>query len=526
MNLKIKWIVLLICIVSFLLPGIVYSFNLGLGYDEGVMFYSSWLTLNGQKLYGDFFQVMQKTPGVVFTLAPFISTFNNDMNAVIAARAFSLIVKLITGLMIYGIATRIWNRKAGIWALVFFSLSSIGNAVSGLIWTETFSAFFITLAVYISLRYKDNLWKWIISGSCWAAAVLFKQSAVFLLLLFIGIYLIEEYDNIKRKKTFISRKEWGYSILSTSGLFLLGATLTFVPMIIYLYQHNLWVNFYKMVFDFNQYHPASASLWRKIGRFLKIMLNNPEVYLLGAIVAVKLVKYKCWRFQKGIKTESSQDKLTEIIVDEKVKDKGIKVVVLWFILTLSFSLLIPKETFEHYFYESLPALSILLGIGAYFLIEIKSLPRWSKGSILAGLVAISILLNIVNPIYNWNTHSEDQQMVQTIKDYAPNEEIFTDHPKYLFLTGKNQDFYFLASQEKAYNLAGLNQWEVREIQDPEEYIKNHNITLIIISKDWENLDYFVEHISENIIFFHTFAILSSSTESTVMLRPINKTGNT
>src|SRR4030095_12461925 len=83
--------------------------------DEGVRALTAARMLEGARLYADV--VTDKPPGASFFYATVFAMFGRSMKAVHAA---AIVWNFATAVIVYLIATRFYNRRIALWAMLFF----------------------------------------------------------------------------------------------------------------------------------------------------------------------------------------------------------------------------------------------------------------------------------------------------------------------------------------------------------------------------------------------------------------------
>ena len=164
-------------------------------FDEFQVLYAGVALLRGKALYTD--QISNHFPLVPIIVSYIIKIFGFTTYAVLAVRYFMLLVLFATLAFIYMIAKMIWNKTAGLFAvlLVMSSLVFVHKGIE--IRHDVFNMAFNTMGIYYALKYlkERNYLSLCISGLFLGLAIASTQKAVMWSSgIFIGmsIYLFKE----------------------------------------------------------------------------------------------------------------------------------------------------------------------------------------------------------------------------------------------------------------------------------------------------------------------------------------------
>lgn len=156
--------------------------------DEGEYAYAAQSILRGDVPYVDFANM--KWPGLYYIYAGIFSITSSDYENI---RATSIIVFLLTALLIFLIAQRIWSTIAARYAVILFTMMQTSLITQGLYANaEVFVQFFGWLAVLILIYPKEKKFMHaFLAGLCVGIAVLIKQQGfafIFLTAASIGLF--------------------------------------------------------------------------------------------------------------------------------------------------------------------------------------------------------------------------------------------------------------------------------------------------------------------------------------------------
>ena len=147
--------------------------------DEGTFLSIGRAISKGDILYKDIIDI--KPPGI-FYLASFI--FKIGGYSFIATRLVVYFVHFASAVIIYFLGKKIHSERVGIISSFFFLVLVYTPVFEGYYYlTEPFAIFFILLSVY--LFFKDGFYPKLLSGIFLGIAILFKQTSVLLLLVFL-----------------------------------------------------------------------------------------------------------------------------------------------------------------------------------------------------------------------------------------------------------------------------------------------------------------------------------------------------
>jgi 4-amino-4-deoxy-L-arabinose transferase-like glycosyltransferase len=161
-------------------------------FDEGVYLTGSWLFSKGVLPYSDFFE---SKPIGIFAVGAFLFSL---LPSVLIARIFMALVAVASMIIIFFIAKKAFNEKAGFIAAGFFAFASI---FFGDFWfvIEPFVSLFALFSVFCYLNFLEKpKMKWLAAAIFFISfAVWFKQTAILIAAMFLVFFL---YNEIRRQK--------------------------------------------------------------------------------------------------------------------------------------------------------------------------------------------------------------------------------------------------------------------------------------------------------------------------------------
>ncbi|MBN2367808.1 glycosyltransferase family 39 protein, partial [Candidatus Woesearchaeota archaeon] len=202
------------------------------GADEGIYLYNGFLLTKGYRVYTDFYNGMQKLPGMIYVVSFFTRMHGNSWESILALRMLSIAVKAITIICIYYAGKILINRNSGLFAAAVFAFDTIINDVSTQVLTQPYSTLFIALAMIMLAKSRN-----VFSGICISLAFIFRPSPIIVLLPMVLVTLTE--------KNSLSDK------LKNSFYIGLGFALGILPVLVFLWLNNSLVGLYKMLIQFH-----------------------------------------------------------------------------------------------------------------------------------------------------------------------------------------------------------------------------------------------------------------------------------
>ncbi len=192
--------------------------------DEGEYAYMGQLMLKGLPPFANAYTM--KLPGVSFMYAFFFSTFGESPEAI---HLGLLLVNLLSIFLIYLLARRLLGGESALVSCVTYAVLSLSYSVLGVFAHATHFVVLFALAGFVLLLRsleKGRMVTLFFSGICFGAAVIMKQHAA-LILCFAFFYLLrrgwKDPDPVKKR------------MMAGGGLFLFGAILPYLLVVLYLY---------------------------------------------------------------------------------------------------------------------------------------------------------------------------------------------------------------------------------------------------------------------------------------------------
>jgi len=463
-----KRILCLILLASFLIPLLSVSIYKSFTYDEAAALYNSYLELQGDHAFVDYFNGLQKTPGIIWLCVPITFLFGNSFDALLAVRVLSILVRVLTVVIVYYIGLKLFDnyekkKKIALGAALFFGISSLVASVAAVLFTEPFTTLLMSLAflTYIS----NNKYRYYISGILIGLAGLLRQSPI----IFAGIFLffIFAYEFRKIKEALLNATN-----------FVIGLIIGFSPMIVYLFVTDSFEAFYRSVFVYQSYHnPVNAEvLVSAIGPKINAIVNGfrSDVYL----VVILLLGLAIYLVQKRFN-------LVKVAKDTKnfaANNKYYFFMFAW-LFVYAFSFVFTGALFVHYIYEIMVPICLIASKVLFDLATfVRSKFRPSGYKIIKCLFIIFIILSVTSGIVypHRMVDNTDWYVYQEFKKYGT-ETVLTDIPSVMFLFGEKQGLYLWAEGEVAYEKSGLNKvFGERNLTDINAYIEKNQPDLLFV----------------------------------------------
>jgi 4-amino-4-deoxy-L-arabinose transferase-like glycosyltransferase len=382
--------ILLICVALFFLNLILRVFYLRYDFvngDEGVRALSAVRMLEGARLYADV--VTDKPPGASLFYAAVFALFGRSMKAVHLA---AIVWNFATSVVVYLIAARFYNRRAGLWAALLFvyfstnyftqdTMAANTELLMALPYAASFLFFMTGHSSGSRERARSAYVALIIAGVLTGFAALFKQVGV-LNLAFFAVYEIFELWNHRKDATdgsMINSVKHAVLRLSLVGV---GFAAVIGGFILWLFSMGALAEFWRNGIVLNMFYIDSepAGLWIKfgVGRGLGYVFFNATLWTLAAWAVLHSIK-------KARRDGASNDDATS-------KVRFDLAIALWAAVTLV-GVIMSGRFFGHYFIPALPALSLLAARGVSLFAEALETPAHKRRAQVA-LMMLSILFLI------------------------------------------------------------------------------------------------------------------------------------
>jgi 4-amino-4-deoxy-L-arabinose transferase-like glycosyltransferase len=410
----------LIAFLILLFITFLFSFpylNVGLERDEGSYFLIASKILRGSVPYKDITE--NKPIALYFFLTLPAYLLGNWINGL---RVFGFIIIALTAFIIFLIGKKLIDIEFGfLSAFIFIFLQLFTPRMLGfLILSETISNLFVVLVVYLVLSKKLSPTIIFLIGLLSSVAFLIRQTSLFLVII-IPIYIY--YNRRKQKFNFI----W---------YFLSGITLIIAIFVIYLFLNSALEDAF--------YH-TFLSMSDPYGPYATYDIEG------GSLTSTKFYALFYFIFDKLAITVLM---LIGVMNLKNIKDKFI---LLWFLVSLIFAQISPS-IYLHYYIITLPALSLLVGIGCTRILEFGKIFYKNKNIYylftLISIVALAILLIAQfsyfapYPIFAMNggkayvdtfSYNDEIALTNMLKNTSEDERIFVfpAEPQVYYLTGKD-----------------------------------------------------------------------------------------
>lgn len=168
---------LLAAAIILVVVGIVYCGNLGswlINDDEGSFLYQVWRMAEGEQPYSDF--LSSRDPLFLYTGAAWMRLWGPN---VVPMRALSAVATLVTGFLVYLLASQMASRKTALVSMLAFLLHPHVVNYGRMFQPEPFFLLFVVLGlclVELGLR-DDNRTVFALAGASFAVATLYKLLA-------------------------------------------------------------------------------------------------------------------------------------------------------------------------------------------------------------------------------------------------------------------------------------------------------------------------------------------------------------
>ncbi len=320
--------------------------------DEGVYGYIGWGMLDGLVPYKDVFD--HKPPGIylLYSLV-FLLSEPTALNI----KVFTTIYTLGTVLVVFFVASKVADEKAGLLAALLFGIFSCGPKIEGggsnaeifMILPYIFAAHSL-LKVIEKGRRRDYL----LTGLWTGVACTIKQVAA-VNLLWVGAYLIVRIWR-QRKWTTVAR-------VSADGCWVaVGAILPWLPYFIYFYLNDALAHFYFWQVNFNldymaRGHGSTSTLLVFYHRTKDILRENGLLWLL----ALAAIAYYWKELRKAVTVDEGKN-------SQSWRSSGWFLIAIWPLFSFM-GVVAGGRFFPHYYIQMIPSLAVLGGVGLMVLIR-------------------------------------------------------------------------------------------------------------------------------------------------------------
>ncbi len=423
---------------SFLASYLALSRYCSFEYDEAVFIYNGFLENKGQRIFVDYFNVVQKPPGVVWLAYFFAYWLETPERVLVGVRLLCLVLKAVQALLGYQLAVRIsGSRSVGWITVLFFSCSGISNAVSALFRTEVFSSLLGLCAV--SLAFSAYRYKGFAVGVFIGLACLFRQTGVlYLFPALVGMYSCVQRECVQ------SLLLNGKYLFELGIALVLGVLVGSAPLWGYLLYQGAFEAFYHSVISFNYYHPVHPlSLFERIWQVVKAgFYEIPALFFCFGLFGFAWFKKRgstdCWiKIQKQLLPESI-------------------FAIVWLGVFLGL-FVFSRGLFKHYLYEILFPLHFLAAqavVSAWGFFPDAKRCHWTK-TVLAGLFLFSL---VVSTFYPMDRLTRADCVISKELTRLGIKTLVSDQVQLFMMNRIDGIWYWGASQENAYIKSSLDKY--------------------------------------------------------------------
>ncbi len=364
----LRWASVIIVLLALLLIRSYRSSSLGTQSDEGLHITAAARVASGDVLYRDLFE--NRTPLVEWGLALFFKVATPN---VFVGRVLAQLTGILSAALIIAAVNNANKDKVEIFpksrsakwlgsllAVLFLAFTPLAIFWSRFTmlehWQVLFSLLSIT-AITFALNSKNEIW-WLIAGLSAGAALLSKQTALTLIAATLIFYLL----------LFIKERDVG--IVRSIVIWLAGLATIVIAFHIILALNGSLSNFYEFAFTTDRFSPFT-NLPDKIGSLLNWSFRQP--FLPFALLGVLAI------LASGV--------------------SGLTLFLLWAGAEVG-ALFVPPQLdvgwggFSHYTVNAIFALTLLTGIGIYWLWK-------SRNRQFARLITIFVILGVIFTIPAW-----------------------------------------------------------------------------------------------------------------------------
>jgi 4-amino-4-deoxy-L-arabinose transferase-like glycosyltransferase len=345
--------------------------------DEGVRALTAVRMLEGARLYADV--VTDKPPGASLFYAEVFAVFGRSMKAVHVA---ATVWNFGTSVVVYLIASQLYNKRIGLWAallFVYFSTNYFTQdtmaANTELLMAMPYAAAFYFFMVSDQADKKGSehfaYIPLIAAGLLTGLATLFKQIGV-LNLAFFALYEV--------LSAWKARSGLAVSIrqcIARLSLIAVGFGVVLAGVAVWLKSMHALGDFWRNAFMLNMFYIDSepANLWVKfmLGRGLGFIFFNATLWTLAV-----------WAAWRSLRTDRERRK--------DVVDESDHAIALWCGVSLV-AVIISGRFYGHYFIPALPGLSLLAAHGVQLLRSALVEPAYRRRA-RVGLAMLGVLFSI------------------------------------------------------------------------------------------------------------------------------------
>ncbi|MEK6288893.1 MAG: glycosyltransferase family 39 protein [Acidobacteriota bacterium] len=358
--------------------------------DEGVRALTATRMLEGARLYADV--VTDKPPGASLFYAAVFAVFGRSMKAVHAA---AIVWNFATSFVVYLIAARFYNKRIGLWAMLFFVYFSTNyftqdmmaantELLMALPYAAAFYFFILGNARYVEKGESASLAPstaaaLVAAGLLSGLAAMFKQIGVLNLGFFALYQGVAAWRTVRTNEGTTSLGAFFGRVFLRLSLVGVGFALVLAALVVWLKSSGALGDFWRNGIVLNMFYIDSEpfGLWMKfmLGRGLGYVFFNATLWLLAA--------WAVWRSARQL-TRRGKDAGYEAGLE-----RCDVTVAVWALVSLV-GVVMSGRFYGHYFIPALPALSLLAARGSNLLAEALIRPAHRRKT-QAGVAALALL---------------------------------------------------------------------------------------------------------------------------------------
>ncbi|MEI7817601.1 MAG: glycosyltransferase family 39 protein, partial [Desulfuromonadales bacterium] len=296
-----------------------------------------------------------KLPGAAIVYALFMSIFGQNISSI--RIGLILVNAACTGLL-YLLGRRLFSTETAILAAVFYSLLSLSQSVMGIFAHATHFIVLFSLSGFIILRHglvKRQAQTIFIGGICFGISFLMKQHAIVLIPFALLLQIWPQ------------RKDNKILLLRDCFIFLIGSTVPYISVTLWLYNIGVFGNFWFWTVKYAIEYANGLSIAEGFNEFVSqittIIKPNLLVWLLATAGIIVICRERKFR-------------------DERLFLIGY--------LAISFIMICPGLYFRpHYFVLLLPPIALLAAFATTSAIQTLARtvqPKWATATLILFLI--------------------------------------------------------------------------------------------------------------------------------------------
>jgi hypothetical protein len=416
-----EWLVLIL-VLFFVFIIRMHFLSVPLERDEGEYAYMGQLMLKGIPPYESAYNM--KFPGTYAIYAIIMFFFGQT---VVGIHFGFLLINLLSSILLYLFFSKIINQFVGLVTASLFSLMSLSFVFLGFAAHATHFVLFFALLGFFVLTLKKNKWYiYLISGLCFSTATLMKQQGIFFILPGFVFLILTIDKNIYRHYA---------KLIKPFLLFIVGLLLPILIVFISLIINGTFKTFWFWTVTYASTYATQGTFGDAWLLFLRMINYIGEGAGLWVVLIMMVLGILVLFFSK-------KDFLT--------KEK--KVFLLTFFL-FSFLTIVPGFYFRpHYFITLIPAITLLVGIFFYWLLQIL------KNKLLLFLLIIVAILPFFIKNFDYFFIYNSQEIIRRSYGFMPFYETQkisafikenTNAEDKIFMFGSEPELYFYTNRISA-----------------------------------------------------------------------------